>query len=180
MSAFRASSLQCAAGIAIFAALASCTITSPPGEKVAREPAAPEAVSPPSVIASVSPRPTVTPPSNAATLAEYQREFAERIHAASADQVFDGRPPNPLRAIIVYRAEVDADGRPVRVQLYRSPGARELEERAAASVLRAAPFPRPRPELLRDGGRLALIETWLFDYQGRFRLRTLALPQAAD
>jgi protein TonB len=179
MSAFRASSLQCAAGIVIFATLASCAVTPPPAVP-AREPAAPEAVSPPSVIARVSPRPTVTPPSNAATLAEYQREFAEHIHAASADQVFDGRPPNPLRAIIVYRAEVDADGRPVRVQLYRSPGARELEERAAASVLRAAPFPRPRPELLRDGGRLALIETWLFDYQGRFRLRTLALPQAAD
>lgn len=120
------------------------------------------------------------PRSNATTLAAYQREFAERVHAANPDHVFDGRPPNPLRAVIVYRAEIDASGRPVRVQLYRSPGAPALEARAAESLRRAAPFPRPHPALLRGHGRVAFLETWLFDYEGRFRLRTLALPQAAD
>jgi hypothetical protein len=27
---------------------------------------------------------------------------------------------------------------------------------------------------------VTLTETWLFDYQGRFRLRTLSLPQDPD
>lgn len=119
-------------------------------------------------------------PSNAVSLASYQREFAERVHAANADRVYEGRPPNPLRAIIVYRTEIDASGEPIRVQLYRSPGAPELEARAAESVRRAAPFPRPHPALLRERGRVELLETWLFDYNGRFRLRTLAQAQAAE
>ncbi|MGH8703962.1 MAG: hypothetical protein ACREUO_00930 [Burkholderiales bacterium] len=118
------------------------------------------------------------PDSRAATLAAYQREVAERVHAMNASYVYEGRPPNPLRAIIVYRTEIDASGQPVRIQLYRSPGAPELEARAAESLHRAAPFPRPRPELLRDRGRVAMMETWLFDYSGRFRLRTLSLPQS--
>ena len=155
------------ASAALLAGAASCTVAPP--EKQA-PPAA--AVAPPARKAA--------PGSRASTLAAYQREFAEHLHAANTERVYEGRPPNPLRAIIVYRAEIDANGQPVRVQLYRSPGAPELEARAAESLRRAAPFPRPRPDLLRSGGRVALLETWLFDYDGRFRLRTLALPQVAD
>ncbi len=105
------------------------------------------------------------------------------MQAASGAEVYEGRPQYFLRAVIVYRLEIDAHGWPVRVELYRAPdkaGARELVARAAASVRRAAPFPRPSPRLLDGAGRVGLMETWLFDDDGRFRLRAVSLPQKAD
>jgi protein TonB len=158
------------------AGVTSCTVAPP---EPAPEPA-PVREAPREEVAVAPSAAERTMQSSALTLAAYQRELAERIHATNADRVYEGRPPNPLRAIIVYRTEIDAGGQPVRVQLYRSPGAPELEARAAESLRRAAPFPRPRPELLRGAGRVTVLETWLFDYDGRFRLRTLALPQSAD
>ena len=42
-----------------------------------------------------------------------------------------------------------------------------------ARVRQAAPYPKPPARLLR-GGRLELSETWLFQDDGRFQLRTRA------
>jgi len=39
-----------------------------------------------------------------------------------------------------------------------------------------APFPKP-PAALLSGGRVELSETWLFNNNGRFQLRTIAQPQ---
>jgi protein TonB len=43
--------------------------------------------------------------------------------------------------------------------------------------LRAAPYPRPAVSVALGKSRIALTETWLFDNEGRFQLRSLALPQ---
>lgn len=160
--------------------MVACAVA-PPTPRELPPAAAPSAASKPAPKEVAIARPALPPSrySSAATLGAYQKEFAERVHAVNAGHVYEGAPPNPLRAVIVYRTEIDASGHPVRVELFRSPGAPRLEARAADSVRRAAPFLRPRPELLR-GGRLSFIETWLFDYEGRFRLRTLALPQASE
>ncbi|HVA19183.1 MAG TPA: hypothetical protein VMU55_03315, partial [Solirubrobacteraceae bacterium] len=122
----------------------------------------------------------LAPLSSARSLAEYEREVAQSVQAASAGQVYEGRPQFFLRAVIVYRLEIDATGRPVRVELYRAPeraGTSKLVARALASVRRAAPFPRPNPRLLGRYESVALMETWLFDDDGRFRLRAVSLPQ---
>jgi hypothetical protein len=41
-------------------------------------------------------------------------------------------------------------------------------------VRQATPFPRPSLKLLNGARSVAFTESWLFDYQGRFRLRTLS------
>ncbi|HVC11081.1 MAG TPA: energy transducer TonB [Burkholderiales bacterium] len=136
-------------------------------------------VAPPKKV-SPAPPAALAPPSSARSLAAYEREVALRVQAASAREVYAGRPQFFLRAVIVYRLEIDAAGRPVRVELYRAPqraGTHELVARAIASVRRAAPFPRPNPRLLGGYDTVALMETWLFDDDGRFRLRAVSLPQ---
>lgn len=44
---------------------------------------------------------------------------------------------------------------------------------ALASLRKTAPFPKPAPHLLRRG-QLELVETWLFNSDGRFQLHTIA------
>lgn len=117
-------------------------------------------------------------PSDAATLLEYQREVARALHAANPGMVFEGPPPNPLRAVIVMRAEVNAIGGMRRLELYRAPWHYPwLEALARESVRQAEPLPRPSMKLMNGARSVTFMETWLFDYQGRFRLRTLSLPQ---
>lgn len=117
-------------------------------------------------------------PSAAATLVEYQREVARALHAANPGMVFDGPPPNPLRAVIVMRAEVNAMGGMRRLELVRAPWHDPwLEDLARETVRQAEPLPRPSMRLMDGAQSVAFTETWLFDYQGRFRLRTLSLPQ---
>lgn len=117
-------------------------------------------------------------PSAAATLMEYQREVARALHAANPGMVFEGPPPNPVRAVIVMRAEVDAMGGMRRLDLYRAPWHDPwLEALARETVRQAEPLPRPSMKLMDGAHSVTFTESWLFDYQGRFRLRTLSLPQ---
>lgn len=129
--------------------------------------------------APVLPTPAAAHYSAATSLPEYQREMAGLLHAASADRVYEGAPPNPLRAVVVYYAEIDDQGDPRMVLLFRAPEhAPELAAYAAESLRRASPFPRPHPRLMNGASRIVFTESWLFDGEGRFRLRTLSLPQA--
>lgn len=151
---------------------AACTMSPPPTS-------APDTPGPAPETGSIA----VPPPAGAASTAslpEYRRLLAEHVHAANADRVYEGRPPNPLRAVIVYQADIDARGQPTSIRLYRSPGSPSLEARVVESLRRAAPFPPPPATLLAFNGRFTMTETWLFDNDGRFRLRTLSLPQDPD
>ena len=115
----------------------------------------------------------------ATTLAEYRQEFARLLHAANPGLVYDGPPPNPVRGVIVMRAEVDVLGEMRRLELFRGPGhAPWLEQLVAQTVRQAEPFPRPSMKLLNGARSVAFTETWLFDDEGRFRLRSLSAAQA--
>ena len=119
------------------------------------------------------------PVSAASSLAEYQREVASLLHEANRGMVFEGPPPNPVRAVIVMRAEIDVLGEARRFDLLRAPWHDPwLETLVEQTWRRAEPFPRPSMKLLNGGSAVTLTETWLFDYQGRFRLRTLSEAQA--
>jgi len=119
------------------------------------------------------------PASAAASLAEYQRELARRLHEANRGMVFEGAPPNPVRAVIVMRTEIDALGEARRFDLLRAPLHDPwLEMLVGQTMRRAGPFPRPSRKLLNGASSVAFTETWLFDYEGRFRLRSLSLRQA--
>jgi len=119
------------------------------------------------------------PASKASSLVEYQTEVAGLLHAANRGMVFEGPPPNPVRAVIVMRTEIDALGEARRFDLLRAPWHDPWLGMLVEQTMRnAEPFPRPSMKLLNGGTSVVFTETWLFDYQGRFRLRSLSEAQA--
>lgn len=119
------------------------------------------------------------PVSAAANLNAYKRELAQRISQANAGKVYSERPQALLRSVIVLKYFLNADGKLLQSEIVRSNHDKETEATALASIGKAAPFARPAAHLLRNG-KLEIIETWLFNNDGRFQLRTIALPQMAE
>lgn len=114
--------------------------------------------------------------STAQTLTGYKEDIAHRISETSSTRVFVERPQALLRSVIVLKFVVDANGKLVRSDIARSNRDRANEATALASLRAAAPFPKPGAHLLRNG-QIELSETWLFNNDGRFQLRSIALPQ---
>ena len=109
-------------------------------------------------------------------LDDWKRVAAEKVYAVNRAQLFDGRPEHLLRAVIVVEATVDREGKVTRSKILRSPGIASLDDVALTSLKAASPLPAP-PAKLVARGPLVFSETWLFRKDGRFQLRTLALPQ---
>lgn len=114
--------------------------------------------------------------SHASTVDGYKRDLALRISQVNAGKVYSGRPQALLRSVVVLRYAVDARGNLVRSEIMRSNRDSETESTALATLRNSAPFPKPASHLLRRG-QLELSETWLFNNDGRFQLRTIAQPQ---
>lgn len=150
-------------------ALAACTTPPPPVLE-------PQVFLQVPVTAAATPEAAV---SGATTYAEYGHEVAMLLHDANRQAVFDGRPPNPLRAVIVVYVEVNGGGQLKRLELYRAPvHTPELVDEVERAWRRLGPqLPRPLPALMNGDERIAFTQTWLFDDDGRFRLRTLSKPQ---
>ncbi len=159
------------------ALLAACS--SPPPAQVAVEPApivmapAPVPVAP---IVNVTPSggPRLAPRDPA--LEQWKRHAAERIHTANSQQLFEGRPHHLLQGVIVVDVTVDKAGHVTRSKIVRSPGIARLDSMVQASLKAASPLPAP-PAALIKSGPITYSETWLVANDGRWRLRTLALPQ---
>jgi protein TonB len=117
--------------------------------------------------------------SSAGTVDAYKYDLAQHINAANASRVYSSRPQALLRSVVVLRYAVDARGHLVHSEIVRSNRDSETEATALASLRNAAPFPKPAAHLLRRG-KLEVSETWLFNNDGRFQLRTTALPQMAE
>lgn len=149
--------------------LAACGTSSGP-----RAPASPAA-------GPTTPAASAATSSMALTAKQYQQDFAQHLTRANADHVFEGVPPNPLYAIIVMEVELGRDGRVLNVKPVRVPAHGQAQYRIAReSVLRAQPYPKPSVTVALGKSKLALTETWLFDRESRFQLRTLALPQQGE
>ncbi|KFI09059.1 hypothetical protein JN27_00375 [Massilia sp. BSC265] len=121
--------------------------------------------------------PTAAPaPPPSLTLDAYKAHVARHIVERNADRTFSGRLPPMLPAIVVVNITVDRDGQmtDVRVQRSRDPDASRV---ALASMLRSGPLPRPQGLLAANSGAVTFSETFLFDRDYRFQLRTLAGPQ---
>jgi protein TonB len=114
--------------------------------------------------------------STAASVNDYKQDLANRIVQTSPIQVFVGRPQALLRSVVVVKYYIDANGRLLRSDILRSNRDRATETTALVTLRKAAPFPKPAAHLLR-GGRVEILETWLFNNDGRFQLRTLAEAQ---
>jgi protein TonB len=117
--------------------------------------------------------------SKANSLAAYQRELAMHISQTNSSKVYTGNPQAMLRAVLVMKFSIDAKGKLLKKDFVRSNHDKEAEATAIASLVNAQAFPQP-PSFLLEQGRLEIIETWLFNTDGRFQLRTIALPQANE
>lgn len=105
------------------------------------------------------------------TLKDYQQGVARRIVQASA-QTYAAPLPEVMKSIVVLEITVDAAGGASAVPV-RSNGYAHLEERALASVAKAAPFTPPAPALLQGTGSVRFLETFLFRDDEYFQVRSL-------
>lgn len=139
-------------------------VTETPRREPAREPPA----TAPAPLAE-APR-GLRPPLVVGTWAEYRRQVAERLVAATPGGTYVGTVPDVLLAIPVLEVELNADGSVHKVVVLRHPKqARDTTQIAIDAVHRAAPFGSvarlPRP--------WKFSETFLFDDARRFKPRTL-------
>lgn len=114
--------------------------------------------------------------STASTFDGYKRDLAQRISQVNSTKVYTGRPQALLRSVVVVKYVVDAQGNLVRSEILRSNRDSMTEQTALSTLRNTAPFPKPAPHLLRHG-RLEIAETWLFNNDGRFQIRTIAEAQ---
>lgn len=142
--------------------------------RTAETPSSPKAVPETAHVERIETLPDAT--STANTLEAYKRDLAQRISQVNSTQVYTGRPQALLRSVVVLRFTVDGHGKLVRSEIMRSNRDRETEASALRSLRNAAPFPKPAIHLLRRG-QLEVAETWLFNNDGRFQLRSIAEPQ---
>jgi protein TonB len=91
-------------------------------------------------------------------------------------QTFSGQLPPMLPAIVVVNVTVDKDGevKDVEVQRSRDPDASKV---AVDSMKRSGPLPKPVNLLANNADSLTFSETFLFNDQYRFQLRSVAGPQ---
>ncbi|WP_034293096.1 energy transducer TonB [Herbaspirillum sp. RV1423] len=114
--------------------------------------------------------------STADSLDGYKEDLARRISQVNSTRVHVERPQALLRSVIVIKYVVDKDGNLTRSEVVRGNKDKVTEATALAALRNTAPFPKP-PAMLLRGGRVEISETWLFNNDGRFQLRTIAQPQ---
>lgn len=115
-------------------------------------------------------------PSASPSVHAYKVALANHIAAVNGDRMYAGRPQALLRSVVVVKYAVDGEGKLLRSEIMRSNRDRTAEATALTTLRNSAPFPRPASHLLQRG-RLELAETWLFNNDGRFQLRSTAQQQ---
>ncbi|MEO6354703.1 MAG: hypothetical protein ABIO19_15955 [Burkholderiaceae bacterium] len=112
----------------------------------------------------------------AGNLDAYKIDVAQHILAGNADTIFNGQLPPMLPAIVVVSIGIDADGQLSKAVVQRSRN-QEASRVALASLRRVGNYPKPA-RLLHSGSKmLEFSETFLFNADYKFQLRTLAGPQ---
>ena len=92
------------------------------------------------------------------------------VYVRSAREVWVTTPRD--KSIVVLDITIGRDGTLERVTVRRSNGFKQLEARALESVRQAAPYAAPGL-LVRHGGSVNFLETFLFRADGRFQIRSL-------
>lgn len=109
----------------------------------------------------------------------YKVDVAQHIMRYNAGYTFSGRLPPMLPAVVVLSITVDNAGRPTQVAVQRSRDD-DASNLAVASIRRAGALPRPYNLATGPGMSLTFSETFLFNADHRFQLRTLAPIQYSD
>jgi hypothetical protein len=113
---------------------------------------------------------------SASGLDDFRKDFAQAVYAGSPTLVHDRQPQALLRAVIVLNIKLGDDNRWQTDVLRTNSTQPEMLQRAIETVERARVELVPedvRDELKRNG----ITETWLFDKDGSFQVKTLAKAQ---
>lgn len=137
--------------------------------------AAPPVASRLSIIVDPVPAAVHVPPPSL-TLEAYKANVARHVVDRNADRIFSGQLPPLIPAIVVVNITVDRDGQMTDLRVQRSRN-RTASEVALASMRRSGQLPRPDGLLATNAAVMSFSETFLFDQDYRFQLRTLAGPQ---
>ena len=109
----------------------------------------------------------------------YKRTLAQHIADVNSDKIYPGNPQAMLRSVVVVRYVVDSNGRLIRSDTFRSNSDSTTVATALSALRSAAPFPHP-PRYLLNHDQVELMETMLFNDDGRFQLRSIAAPQLGE
>jgi protein TonB len=110
------------------------------------------------------------------TIDAYKKGVAQHILRSNLGNTFEGRLPPMLPAIVVLRLSVDSSGAVKDVFVQRSSDD-VASDVAMASVYRSGHFPSPCGLTGGKNISLSFSETFLFNDQYQFQLRSLADPQ---
>lgn len=103
----------------------------------------------------------------------YKNDVAEQVMRYNREHTFSGQLPPMLPAIVVLSITVDHEGRMTRVVVQRSRDD-DASKVALASMARSGLLPKPVNLIQRGSRSLTFSETFLFNADYRFQLRTLA------
>ena len=133
---------------------------------------------PPPVTHGPAQAPTIVPSEQRAiaSLDEYKVQVARQIMAANPKVVFSGRLPEMMTAIVVLDIGIGHNGEVASVKVHRSPNS-QASEIAVDAVKLGGPYPQPGKLLGFMHHALTFSETFLFNRDYQFQLRTLAGPQ---
>ena len=106
----------------------------------------------------------------------YKHDAARHVVRKNKANTFNGRLPPMLPAVVVLIITVDETGRTTEVSVQRSPDD-EASAVAIASIYLAGRLPRPFNLAVGPGRSLTYSETFLFNADYRFQIRTLAPRQ---
>ena len=144
--------------------LSACQTASPPAERTP----SPVERTPPGTPAALQ---------LAANIDAYKALVAHQIMAANAEYTFSGRLPPMLPSIVVLDLSVGPDGELKSVHVHRSRDS-DASAAALAAVRRVQVLFPPAGHLMRRHAKtFDFSETFLFNEQYRFQLRTLSGPQ---
>lgn len=115
----------------------------------------------------------------AASMELYKIALAQRISDADPTRVYAAQPQALLRSVVVIRIVIDQDGKLISSVIQRSNRDPVTEAAALASLRNATPLPKP-PSMLLTNRRLEVLETWLFNDDGRFQIRSVAQAQKSE
>jgi protein TonB len=111
-----------------------------------------------------------------ASVDTYKSDAALHIMRHNAEHTFSGALPPMLPAIVVLRITVDQTGKVTQAVVQRSRD-EDASNVALASLQRTGYLPRPANLAVGPGRSLTYMETFLFNDDYRFQLRTLAPVQ---
>jgi hypothetical protein len=116
----------------------------------------------------------------AQNLDDTHASFANAIYQRNASDIHRGRPQALLRAVVVLHVKLDETGHWIGEVVRDNDQQPEMTRKALASVAALEPVREMSEDIRRLMRTVGFNEVWLFQNDGHFALRSLALPQLSQ